>query len=216
MVLKILPAEEADMYRSAVIEHDAYAHLNTNDILFPGPLPPNVLELRAEEMKSQAREPNAFCFKVIDTELEEGEQMISFAKWQGPLWKFPGVVYDDNSPPQPRAQREWPPGTNGDACELLFGGLAMLKERNIGGRNHVYLQLLHTDPRHRGRGAASMLIPWGIEEAARRCLPAYLESSEAAHGLYLKHHFRDLEELTTDFSNWGLQRPHRAWAMMYT
>lgn len=81
MALKLLPAEEADMYHSAVIEHDAYVSLKTNDILFPGPLPPNVLELRAEELKGQAKEPNTFCFKVIDTELE-GEQMISFAKWQ--------------------------------------------------------------------------------------------------------------------------------------
>lgn len=80
MVLKMLPAEEADMYRSAVIEHEAYAPLETNQILFPGPFPPNILEIRAEQLKGQAKEPNVSCFKVIDTELE-GEQMISFARW---------------------------------------------------------------------------------------------------------------------------------------
>lgn len=80
MVLKMLPAEEADMYRSAVIEHEAYAPLPSNQILFPGRLPPNVLELRAEELKGQAKEQNTFCFKVVDTELDN-EQRISFAKW---------------------------------------------------------------------------------------------------------------------------------------
>lgn len=79
MVLQVLPTEEADMYRSAVIENAAYTPSDTNEILFPGPFPPDVLEHRANELKAQSKEPNTFCFKVIDTELE-GEQMISFAK----------------------------------------------------------------------------------------------------------------------------------------
>lgn len=80
MVLKVLPAEETDMYRSAVIEHEAYKRLETNQILFPGSLPPDVLDRRADELKAQSKEPNTFYYKVIDTELE-GEQRISFAKW---------------------------------------------------------------------------------------------------------------------------------------
>lgn len=80
MVLQVLPAEEADMYRSAVIEHEAYKRLETNQILFPGPFPPDVLEHRANELKAQSKDPNTFCYKVIDTEVE-GEQIISFAKW---------------------------------------------------------------------------------------------------------------------------------------
>lgn len=80
MVLKVLPAEDTDMYRSAVIEHEAYKPLETNQILFPGPFPPDVLEHRANELKAQSNEPNTLCYKVIDTELE-GEQMIAFSKW---------------------------------------------------------------------------------------------------------------------------------------
>lgn len=80
MVLKVLPAEDCDQYRSAVIEHDAYKPLETNQILFPGPFPPDVLKHRASELKAQSNEPNTFCYKVIDTELE-GEQMIAFSKW---------------------------------------------------------------------------------------------------------------------------------------
>lgn len=76
------------------------------------------------------------------------------------------------------------------------------------------MHLLHTDPNYQGRGAGGILTSRAIEEAARRGLPAYLESSEAAHQLYLKHGFKDLEELTTDFSKWGLETPHRVWAMI--
>ncbi|ROW01253.1 hypothetical protein VMCG_05991 [Cytospora schulzeri] len=204
MVLKMLPAGEADMYRSAVIKHEAYAPAETNRVLFPGPFPPNILELGAEELKEQAKEPNIFCFKVIDTELE-GEQMISFSKW---------AVYDDDHPPKVKPPSESPPGANAEACNLLFGSLKELSDRSIGGRNVVYLQSLHTDPKHQRRGAASMLVSWGVEEAARRDLPAYLESSEAAHNLYLKHQFQDMEELVLDFSKWGVEKPHRTWAMI--
>lgn len=70
------------MYRAAVIEHDAYKPLRANDILFPGPFPPDVLHIRAEELKEDAGNSQTFCFKVIDTEIEDGEeQMIAFAKW---------------------------------------------------------------------------------------------------------------------------------------
>lgn len=82
MPLEVFSAGDADMYRAAVIEHDAYKPLRTNDILFPGPFPPDVLHIRAEELKEDARDSQAFCFKVIDTEIEDGkEQMVAFAKW---------------------------------------------------------------------------------------------------------------------------------------
>lgn len=77
------------------------------------------------------------------------------------------------------------------------------------------MHLLHTDPNYQGRGAGGILTSQAIEEAAKRGLPAYLESSEAAHQLYLKHGFKDLEELVTDFGKWGLKSPHRVWAMIH-
>lgn len=156
MVLKVLPAEEADMYRAAVIENEAYTPLETNQILFPGPLPPNALELRSEELKEQAREPNVFCLKVADTDLE-GEQMISFARWYvSPnkhlfvsldrlprdggnmfLTNLARIIYDDTYRPKPKPQRESPPGANAEAFELLFGNLKRLSDRATGGKNRV-------------------------------------------------------------------------------
>lgn len=47
------------------------------------------------------------------------------------------VVYDGTNPPKPRPQRQWPPGINGEACELLFGGLTRLKERVMEDRKHL-------------------------------------------------------------------------------
>ena len=60
-----------------------------------------------------------------------------------------------------------------------------------------------------------MLVRWGVEEAKRRGVPAYLESSEAGHSLYQKCGFRDLELLSVDLSKWGATRKHNTWAMIY-
>lgn len=76
------------------------------------------------------------------------------------------------------------------------------------------LAMLHTDPKHQGRGAGSLLLQKFVEEARQKGLPAYLDSSERAHELYLKHGFQDLEEVVTDFSPWGMTEPHRVWAMI--
>lgn len=61
-----------------------------------------------------------------------------------------------------------------------------------------------------------MLVSWGVEEAARRGLPAYLESTEAAHNVYLRHDFYDIEELVVDLGKWGMEKPERTWSMVNT
>lgn len=60
-----------------------------------------------------------------------------------------------------------------------------------------------------------MLIKWGTEEAQKLGMIAYLESSEAGHGLYAKMGFKDVELLEVDLSKWGPEEPHKTWAMMW-
>lgn len=81
MSLQVLPAGEADMYRAAVVERAAYSPLEANGILFPGPLPPDILKYRAEGFRKEAEDPKTFWYKVVDTELEADGQSVAFAKW---------------------------------------------------------------------------------------------------------------------------------------
>ena len=50
-------------------------------------------------------------------------------------------------------------------------------------------------PSHRGRGAAGMLIDWGVEKSKVDGIPAYLEAAAMAQPLYEKHGFRQCGEL---------------------
>lgn len=44
-----------------------------------------------------------------------------------------------------------------------------------------------------------MLVNWGVEEAKKLGLPAYLESSPAGHSLYLRSGFRDVNIHSSKF-----------------
>lgn len=46
-----------------------------------------------------------------------------------------------------------------------------------------------TDPPHQKRGAATMMVQWGLEHCKREGVPAYLESTMEAVPLYSKNGF---------------------------
>ncbi|OTB07589.1 hypothetical protein M426DRAFT_317897 [Hypoxylon sp. CI-4A] len=206
MPLELHPATEADARRSAEIEHAAYAPNPFNRILFPGPFPPEALDGRAATLADELRtDRTTRWFKVVDTaELPAGEQMIAFAKLH---------VYAEK--PRPTAPRAFGPGCNAEACELLFGGVAAQRGRILGDRPYVFISLLHTDPKHQGRGAGELLVRRAVEEAQRQGLVAYLESSESGHSLYKKCGFCDVDCLSVDLSRWGATEIHRTYSMMY-
>jgi hypothetical protein len=59
-----------------------------------------------------------------------------------------------------------------------------------------------------------MLVMWGIEEAKKIGFPAYLESSEAGHTLYLSCGFRDIMKHSVDCTKWGKPTDHINYMMM--
>lgn len=58
------------------------------------------------------------------------------------------------------------------------------------------LTFLATDPRHIRRGAATMLIEYGVELATKDNVPAYLESTWEAGPLYERCGFKANENLS--------------------
>jgi predicted N-acetyltransferase YhbS len=55
---------------------------------------------------------------------------------------------------------------------------------------------LAVDPGFKGKGIASSLVQWGIDKAEEVGLPAYLESSPAAVGLYTRLGFKELRKIS--------------------
>ena len=133
MVLKVLPATEADAPRAASIESIAYGPNPISNALFPTTTTTTTSSSssnpRATQLIDQLRaDPSCRWVKVIDTDLQaRGEEaMVSFAKW---------YIWDTPQPPAP--PQEWGPGTNPEACEMFFGGMRERRNARFAGKPFV-------------------------------------------------------------------------------
>ncbi|OTA69469.1 acetyltransferase [Hypoxylon sp. EC38] len=204
MPLELQLATEADARRSLDIEVAAYAPDPFTGILFPGPISPDALDRRAGQRVAELKEdPRIRWFKVVDTDLPDPERMVAFAKV---------YIYLERPLLTPHT---FDPGCNAEACELFFNGLMRQRARIMEDKPYVYLSLLHTDPKHQGRGAGGMLVRRTIEEAQKLGLVAYLAASPAGHELYKKCGFRDVEYMSIDTRKWGATENHVNWLMIW-
>ncbi|KAK7414596.1 hypothetical protein QQX98_006533 [Neonectria punicea] len=194
MVLHLAQATEDDSARAAAIEKVAYGPSPVSAVLYPEPRPTEG-NSRAADLISQLRaDPACRWFKVVDSDLDGSseDKIVAFAMWY--VWI---------TPPSSSLSGARGPGSNPEACELFFGGMNRKRDELMSGKPYVYLKLLHTEPKHQKRGAASLLLEWGLGEADRLGFPAFLESSEQARPLYEKWGFNEVDRLTVDFSPWG-------------
>ncbi|MCJ1481956.1 hypothetical protein MMC06_002117 [Schaereria dolodes] len=107
----------------------------------------------------------------------QGKKIVAFAKWIVPI-KF-GKGGDD-----PDVMPSWPEDANAELCEEFFGELAKMRRQLMGYRPHYYLEMLGTLPECQGRGAAGQLIRWGLEQADRDGVEAYIEASPVGAPIY--------------------------------
>ena len=66
------------------------------------------------------------------------------------------------------------------------------------------LTTLTTREPYRRNGAGSMILEWGLEQARKAGMPAYLEAAVGAKHLYESHGFKEIETAKVDCSDVGL------------
>jgi predicted N-acetyltransferase YhbS len=65
------------------------------------------------------------------------------------------------------------------------------------------LTFIGTDPLYERRGAASLLVRWGMKQCQIDHTPAYLESTVEAASFYEKHGFTAVETFSLDLKATG-------------
>jgi hypothetical protein len=136
MPLELQPLNTADTLRAAHIGDAAYAANPHNRILFPGPFPPNVFELRAEELAAElAADVEGKWLKIVDTELTGDEAMIAWGRWGFYPERVPADA--NNGTGEDSGERNVAPWMNGDACTAVFGGVAKTRDRILNGKGHA-------------------------------------------------------------------------------
>ncbi|KAF2868459.1 acyl-CoA N-acyltransferase [Massariosphaeria phaeospora] len=184
---------DTDIPRACEMEVAAYANNPASPVLFPGPFPPDSGEKRVNGLiEIRQNDPTVRYMQAVD---KQSADILAFSKWH--FYETPEAAAAAERPVNVGA------GTNKAACEAFFDGMAKRKKEIMGDRPHIYLHMLHTDPKFQGRGAGGILLNWGTQEADKIGLPIYLESSPEAHRFYQKHGFEDIEEFRVDFSQFS-------------
>ncbi|KAI1382924.1 putative GNAT family acetyltransferase [Hypoxylon trugodes] len=125
-------------------------------------------------------------------------KVIAFAKWAHPVL----TNEDYTEPPW-----IWPTGTD---FKILDGWTRKSEEaqfRAIGDAPCYRLTFMGTDPEYRGRGAATMMVRWGMEQCKQDNVPAYLESTLEAADFYRKLGFIDKETFTLAYEETDSKLP---------
>jgi ribosomal protein S18 acetylase RimI-like enzyme len=229
MAVTISPAEPADTRTLIQVNEQAFQW--TYDLLFETPLSPETLDSitesrnklhakLAEESKNQTGPlpKQFFAFKAVDDETGE---IVGEARWM--------IYYEDETltktieeeqtervtPPTPQmkveANRAFQrllstvkrevlevPGTRQtDAKESDLNAVTTLRKR-------VYLHVLMVHPNHQRKGIGRQLVQWGVDEADRLGLIAYLEASTDGRRLYEQAGYESVKELSMDTTPFGV------------
>ncbi|RMZ71749.1 acyl- N-acyltransferase [Pyrenophora seminiperda CCB06] len=162
-------------------------------LLAPGPFPPDAAQRRARDLAELRRnDPNVHYLQCRD---EATGDMVAFCKYLVVQNSDDAVTPAPLPPPQP--------GWNEEATLMFRACLEKRKKEILGNRPHVYLNMLHTNPNHQGRGAGGLLLNSCIKRADELRLPIYLESSAAGHRFYQNRGFKDVEVCPVDFRPFG-------------
>ncbi|TRX88301.1 hypothetical protein FHL15_010805 [Xylaria flabelliformis] len=130
-------------------------------------------DMRGVEIDSYYPSKRSTISDVGSGKESEMGNVISFAKWSHPVGK------DENYEEAPWI---WPPGTNMNILEGWGKAAEEVQGQVMGDKPCYRLTFMGTDPLHRGRGAASMMVRWGLEQCRKDNVPGYLESTlEAVH-----------------------------------
>ncbi|KAJ4308615.1 hypothetical protein N0V84_011992 [Fusarium piperis] len=113
---------------------------------------------------------------------DSAEEIVAFGKWG-----LPGASIDD--PPPVEA---WP--SNGELAVDFFGAMTNGHREYMGDSPHYYLECIGTHKDWRGKGAAGLMIRWGLERADADKLPSFLEATPKGRPIYEKFGFKTLGE----------------------
>ncbi|MCJ1321507.1 hypothetical protein MMC15_006852 [Xylographa vitiligo] len=187
MPLTLLPATLADVPAFTSIYLSAFQDVIARDC-FPR-TSPHIREWwtssNVDDMKNQA---SARFLKVVD----EGD-IVAYAKWNVPVKQGTETLLGGDNPDD---MPVWPEDANAELCDEFFGHLARERKRIMGNRPHYYLEIVATLPQHQGKGAAGKMLRWGVDQADRDGLEAYVEASPLVVPVYEHYGWKVVADFT--------------------
>lgn len=216
MPLQLHPMTEEDTLSWTRVRALAY-YGPTHDLLHTGPISETSIHGVAEDRKREIKKPNAWHWKVIDTDLEpssddppdNGGRTIAVSVWS--MHNISAIKEDENNE-APSILVEKADSTSGflppelrlEALGSLLGPLRTAQAAIMGTSTPYFmLNSLATHPDHQGRGAAKMMLDWGMQKADEEGLVTYLDSTMTGRPVYERRGFALVKTLEWDRVPWG-------------
>jgi GNAT superfamily N-acetyltransferase len=198
MPLEVHPATEADLLEWTRLHYEAFKPTTVGCLWLREPSEESFRDRAAARTKLFSN-PQAHIFKCIDTDLNN--KIISVAYWSvfdaERTWK----EVEEGLQPRPTF-----PEDNAPARLYFMEGICKSRREVMGTKPHVMLESLVTHPDHHRRGAGSMLLKWGVGEADKLGIVAYLEGSAAGAPLYKKFGYEPVRDIEFDSTKYGGER----------
>lgn len=193
MPFELSPTTEKDLPAVVRTHHAAFKdlipqmhHAEPSDASFD-----KLAQMRAVALAA----PTTRMMKVVDT---DSGTVVGCSSWR--------FYTSERTPEQLEADFVVPPGIpeeNAEVRKLLEDNFRTSRRDIMGTRPYVLLGTLTTHPDYQRKGAGIMMLEWGLKEADRLGLPAYLEASPAGKPLYERYGFENVGEMTMDVRPWG-------------
>ncbi|KAI0110310.1 putative GNAT family acetyltransferase [Daldinia grandis] len=205
MPLSLSVAKLADAARIVEIHMAAFGSNTMLLAQFPTPAVRNALK-KSIELKALAdiKDTKITVLVVRASDLEicsnktisankhrSKEQVIAFAKWAHPTQP------DENYIEPPWV---WPRGTNIGILDDWARKTEAAQSQALGNIPCYRLTFMGTDPAYRRRGAATMMVKWGMEQSREDRAPTYLESTLEAASFYRNLGFVDTDAISLEYS----------------
>ncbi|KAN0099202.1 acyl-CoA N-acyltransferase [Hyaloscypha variabilis] len=182
MPLTLRPAKAEDADQLTEIYFSAFQHDAISLLVFSRSSP-HAREWWRASILAEITDPHAHFLCIVDPSSSTPEKVLSYCKWNSP------------SAPLDLDLPTWPQGADVEIANHFFGNLVRRHESIMRGRKHWYLEFVATRPEEQGRGAAGMLLRWGIQKADEEGTEAYLEASPEGKPVYEHYGFREVERL---------------------
>lgn len=160
------------------------------------------------------KDPSTNYLKVID----DSGSILSVARWHS----YPNGYDLENERhweqyPETSLSEPWAQNFNIPLNNVILGWRDAARVSWMEqGRPCLILMHMVTRPSQRGKGAARLLVQWGIDQAIETGVPAYLEAGVMGRPIYEKMGFRQVGEVTgLDLRPYGVDATFAMTRMAY-
>lgn len=155
-----------------------------------------------------------YCFTAKDTNTGEIIGVSWWAMIENPSRTKDEIdqAFEEDS----KARAKEPPveGIHGELNDAFFKVAYYSEMETVAGRPYMCLRMLAVHPNYHRRGAGSLLLTHGLEEADKLGLPVYLDCGVMGKPMYEKYGFENVGDFPLNCLDYGGRSDGRHWLML--